>query len=103
MVYEGLLLQNGLKMNDLRRFVCLEKVRWNRFYMSNGWVFGKPNDTVPKKMRRRGKEHDGLSLFEMLPTNYKLYDAVNVLFGYFSHYFNQKDTDSAEGKKTVER
>ena len=102
-VYEGLLLQNGLKMNDLRRFVCLEKVRWNRFYMSNGWVFGKPNDTVPKKMRRRGKEHDGLSLFEMLPTNYKLYDAVNVLFGYFSHYFNQKDTDSAEGKKTVER
>lgn len=102
-VYEGLLLQNGLKMNDLRRFVCLEKVRWNRFYMSNGWVFGKPNDTVPKKMRRRGKEHDGLSLFEMLPTNYKLYDAVNVLFGYFSHYFNQKDKDSAEGKKTVER
>ena len=98
-VYEGLLLQNGLKMNDLRRFVCLEKVRWNRFYMSNGWVFGKPNDTVPKKMRRRGKEHDGLSLFEMLPTNYKLYDAVNVLFGYFSHYFNQKDKDSAEGKK----
>ena len=102
-VYEGLLLQNGLKMNDLRRFVRLEKVRWNRFYMSNGWVFGKPNDAVPKKMRRRGKEHDGLSLFEMLPTNYKLYDAVNVLFGYFSHYFNQKDTDSAEGKRTVER
>lgn len=98
-VYEGLLLQNGLKMNDLRRFVCLEKVRWNRFYMSNGWVFGKPNDAVPKKMRRRGKEHDGLSLFEMLPTNYKLYDAVNVLFGYFSHYFDQKDTDSAEGEK----
>lgn len=90
-VYAGLLSQNGLTMSDLRRFVRLEKVRWNRFYMSNGWTFGEPDDAAPKQMRRRGKEHDGLCSFEMLGrakdkkgTAYKLYDAANVLLGYFA-------------------
>ena len=90
-VYAGLLSQNGLTMSDLKRFVRLEKVRWNRFYMSNGWIFGEPDEPEQKKMRRRGKEHDGLCSFEMLGrakdkkgTVYKLYDAANVLLGYFA-------------------
>ena len=85
-VYEGLLSQKGLHMNELLRIVRLEKVRWNRFYMSNGWVYGEPDASATKRMRRRGKEHDGLCPFEMFSrakdkkgTAYILYDAANVL------------------------
>ena len=37
---------------SVNHMAMLEKTRWNRFYMSNGWVFGKKNK--PEKV------HDGI-------------------------------------------
>lgn len=68
---------NRLSDNDFLLLSAVEHTRWNRFHISNGWVFAK--DTNKQK-----KEHKSIIPFDMLYyTNAKtiMYDAGNVIVG----------------------
>ena len=68
---------NRLSDNDFLLLSAVEHTRWNRFHISNGWVFAK--DTNKQK-----KEHKSMIPFDMLYyTNAKtiMYDAGNVIVG----------------------
>lgn len=69
-----------LSREDILRLTTLEKLRWNRFYMANGWVFGQYPARNQREMRRRWKIHDGLTCFGMSSISYRMYDLINVMY-----------------------
>ena len=69
-----------LSCEDILLMAALEKLRWNRFYMAHGWVFGRYPDRSEKAMRRRWRIHDGLNCFGMNDIEYQMYDLINVLY-----------------------
>lgn len=60
--------------------VKLEHLRWNRFYMANGWIYADYTEEE-KDSRRLNKEHTSLCPPEMLSPDVIKYDIINVALG----------------------
>lgn len=54
------------------QLIRTEHVRWNRFSISNGWIFSKEKN-------KPNKEHDCICPASLLPENKAIYDIINIL------------------------
>lgn len=71
----------GYRLGYKEEFLTkLEHLRWNRFYMANGWVYADYGGE-DKLFRRQNKEHTCLCPYVMLNDDVKIYDKINVLLG----------------------
>lgn len=60
--------------------VRLEHLRWNRFYMSHGWIYASYEESE-KRFRRHNREHTCLCPDEMMDKSKRIYDKYNVYLG----------------------
>ncbi len=61
-------------------YQILEHLRWNRFYMANGWIYVEEY-ARGKDYHRENREHDCLCPFEMVSVGTKKFDTYNVMIG----------------------
>lgn len=72
----------------MRRLICLEKTRWCRYHMANGWTYASlpagEDEETGYKIRRAAKEHEGLHSYQLWAPKefvHQVYDFINVLCG----------------------
>lgn len=96
----------------VQRLACLEKMRWCRFYMANGWIYAEyPKDAV-RELRRLAKEHTGLRSHRLQEghrlvymqgdaiSDERVYDLINVICG---SLLGQDDLDPDKARQLARR
>jgi len=73
-------LNSLLGYNDDEYNCRLEHLRWDRFYMAQGWTYSS-YPKAEKAFRRANKQHTCLCPFEMLDEYTIKYDRINVSLG----------------------